>query len=152
MNAKFAAFDLETRELIDNEKKGLEKGRLGVTCIGLMLSGQQSPEVWYDKDVNEHIANQMSRSHLSEFVDRLKSLVDDGFMVTTWNGLGFDFRVLAAESGRILDCHELAKGHVDMMFNIFCNKGWPVAISQVASEMGLKGKTRGMDGRSHGAE
>ena len=143
---KFAAFDLETRELVDNDKQGLEKGALGVTCIGLMLSGQQSPEMWYGKEPNEQIASQMSRGLLSRFVDRLKTLLDDGFTIATWNGLNFDFRVLAAESGRFEDCRMLATRHVDMMFNIFCEKGWPVGIAQVASGMGLRGKTKGMDG------
>ena len=147
VKAKFAALDLETRELIDNDKQGLEKGSLGITCIGLLLSGQQSPEMWYGKGPNEQIAGQMTRDQLSDFVDRLKFLVDDGFTIATWNGLSFDFRVLAAESGRFEDCRALAKGHVDMMFNIFCEKGWPVGIAQVASGMGLKGKTQGMDGR-----
>ncbi|MYH71336.1 MAG: hypothetical protein F4153_01955 [Acidimicrobiia bacterium] len=144
--ARFAAFDLETRELIDNKRHGLEKGALGVTCIGLMLTGQHTAEMWYGNEPNEQIASQMSRDQLSKFVDRLKSLADDGFTIATWNGLSFDFRVLAAESGRYEDCRALALRHVDMMFNIFCEKGWPVGIAQVASGMGLRGKTQGMDG------
>ena len=146
VKAKFAAFDLETRRLVDNKKMGLEKGKLGVTCIGLMLSGQQSPEMWFGEETDGQIADQMSRDHLNHFVDRLMTLSDDGFTIMSWNGLNFDFRVLAAESGRVQDCQSLAIDHVDMMFNIFCDKGWPVAITQVASGMGLKGKTLGMDG------
>lgn len=147
MTPKFAALDLETRHLLDNDKHGLEKGLLGITCIGLMLSGQQSPDVWFGKEANGQIADQMSKGDLCNFVDHLKSLSDDRFTIVTWNGMNFDFRVLAAESERVQDCRLLAMAHVDMMYNIFCEKGWPVAIAQVASGMGVTGKTQGMDGR-----
>ena len=143
---KFAAFDLETCNLIDDNMPGLERGALGIACISLMLSGEQAPEIWCKRDTDGRIADQLSPDHLCKFVDRLKSLVSDGFTIVTWNGLGFDFRVLAAESQRLQDCQTLAINHVDMMYNIFCEKGWPVGIAQVASEMGLKGKTQDMNG------
>ena len=40
--------------------------------------------------------------------------------------------MLAEESGSGDPCRELALGHVDMMFHIFCEKGFPVSLEKAA--------------------
>jgi hypothetical protein len=65
----------------------------------------------------------------------------------TWNGLGFDLDVLAEESGSRDLRKELAKNHVDMMFHVFCEKGFPVGIAKAAEALKIPGKPPGMTGQ-----
>ena len=44
------------------------------------------------------------------------------------------------------DCMELAMGHIDMMFHVYCLKGFPIGLDSVAQGMGLQGKPPGMHG------
>ena len=77
---------------------------------------------------------------------RLVALTDMGYTLVTWNGLGFDFDVLAEESGRLDDCVRLANEHVDMMVHLFCVKGYPVGLAAAAEYVGIAGKFEGMSG------
>ena len=73
-------------------------------------------------------------------------MAEDGFTILTWNGLGFDFDILAEESATVTSCHACALAHVDMMFHIVCSLGYPVALDKGAQGMGLPGKPAGMTG------
>lgn len=69
-----------------------------------------------------------------------------GTKFVTWNGQ-FDFHTLAEESGMWEECAKLAVDHhIDLMFDVFCNKGWRVSLASALSGMGLQGKAEGMDG------
>ncbi len=72
--------------------------------------------------------------------------MDQGYTLLTWNGLGFDFDVLAEESEMQAECRQLAVRHVDMMFHVFCELGYPIGLAAAARGMGTTGKTEGMDG------
>jgi hypothetical protein len=52
--------------------------------------------------------------------------------VVTWNGVGFDFDVLAAEAQMLAECRALALAYVDIMFNVVCRLGYGVAESTPA--------------------
>jgi hypothetical protein len=45
------------------------------------------------------------------------------YTIVTWNGTGFDFDILAEESGMLAECKGLAVNHVDMMFHVLCRLG-----------------------------
>ena len=88
----------------------------------------------------------MTRAQAGQLVDHLQAAVRSGLTLLTWNGLGFDFDILAEESGRLADCAALAMAHVDMMFNLFCLRGHGLALDKAAQGMGLPGKLPGMSG------
>ncbi len=90
----------------------------------------------------------MSQQDVTEMVHYLTTMADAGHTTLTWNGLGFDFDILAEESGMRAECKRLAfdLAHVDMMFHVFCQLGYPVGLDRAAKGMGLAGKTQGMDG------
>jgi hypothetical protein len=89
----------------------------------------------------------MSRQDVLAFVRYLRGQAEAGFVPLTWNGLSFDFDVLAEESGDPSECKALAMSHVDMMFHFFCSKGFPVALDKVAMGMNLPGKSKGVSGK-----
>jgi hypothetical protein len=73
-------------------------------------------------------------------LDELGAADDRGDTIVTWNGAGFDFRLLADETGRQADCARLARRSVDMMFQILCDRGHPLALDSALSGMGLASK------------
>ena len=88
----------------------------------------------------------MNPAEAQELVKYLQTQVEEGGKILTWNGLGFDFDILAEESGMVQECSELARGHIDMMFHVFCLKGYPLGLDKAAKGMGLSGKTPGVTG------
>jgi hypothetical protein len=72
--------------------------------------------------------------------------VERGYTVATWNGVGFDFDILAEESGMLTQCRRLALDHVDPMFHILCELGFGVSLQAAARGMKLAGKPEGMNG------
>jgi hypothetical protein len=53
---------------------------------------------------------------------------------------------LAEESGARDECKQLALAHVDLMFHVFCDRGFPVALDKAAQALGVPGKPQGMSG------
>jgi hypothetical protein len=111
-----------------------------------LASDTGQPLLWYGKTRDELPEKRMSQEDAKGLVQYLLKMAADGFRILTWNGLGFDFDILAEESGAASSCRECALGHVDMMFHVFCSLGYPVALDKAAQGMGLPGKPPGMSG------
>jgi hypothetical protein len=88
----------------------------------------------------------MSPGEARALVEDLRALVDSGYTLLTWNGLGFDFDVLAEESGMVRECAELAVHHVDALFHAVCVLGYPVSLQKASEGMNLPGKLETMSG------
>ena len=88
----------------------------------------------------------MSCEDAQQLVQHLVQMASEGYRILTWNGLGFDFDILAEESSATAACKERALGHVDMMFHAFCFLGFPIGLDKAAQGMGLPGKPAGMSG------
>ena len=144
---KYAAFDIETGADIPEGEEWQDHRPLGVTCAALYAPELGEPLTWYGNDQGGEIADRMSRDELALMVRQLDLLQSHrGFTIVTWNGTGFDFDVLAEESGLRDECRRIALGHIDMMFHFFCKKGYPLGLDAAAQGMGVEGKTEGMDG------
>lgn len=76
----------------------------------------------------------------------MEKQVECGYTIVTWNGLSFDFDVLAEESGMIEKCRTLAINHVDMMFHALCRLGHGISLDSAAKGMDLLGKNEDMTG------
>ena len=104
---------------------------------------------WHaSSSTNERLSSgkAMSKQEVAQFVYYLQYMKKEGFTILTWNGLGFDFPILAEESGLHEECKELAVDHIDLMFHIFCALGHYLGLNTAAKGQGLEGKTEGMDG------
>lgn len=146
MVAKYVAFDIETAKDIPGRDFDWRPHRpLGITCIASMSSACNEPRIWCSSTDGTPSA-QMSCKDLVGFVEYLESLVAAGYQPLTWNGLGFDYEVLAEESQLIDCCRRQALSHVDMMFHVVCEKGFPVSLANAAAGMGPAGKLQEIDG------
>lgn len=147
MARKYLAFDIETAKSVPGTDFNWKKHRpLGISCIASHSIDCADPKVWYSKTVAGLPAPQMSHADVVEFIRHLANCEREGFTLLSWNGLAFDFDILAEESGEPDTCGRLARAHVDMMFHIVCEKGFPIALRNAASGLGLPGKLAGVEG------
>ena len=137
MATSFVAFDLETAKILPPQVDDLLAHRpLGIACAAAVASGEAELLTWHGVQDGRPSAR-MSRAEVCSMIEQLKSLVDEGHTLLTWNGLRFDFDVLAEESGLPNECAELALGHVDMMFHAVCQLGHRLSLGKAAEGLGL---------------
>ena len=147
MTRRFLAFDLETAKDIPGDDFNWRPHRpLGITCAATLTSDGGELRHWSTAATQAKHAPRMSRADVLGLVRFLEARSAEGYAILTWNGLGFDFDILAEESGAIPRCRALALSHVDMMFHIFCVKGFRVGLSKAAEGMSVPGKPAGMSG------
>ena len=144
---RFLAFDVETAKIVPAGIRDLLAHRpLGIACAAAVAADSQEPKLWHGRDAAGAPAGQMTREEAIGLVIDLAAFVERGYTIVTWNGLGFDFDVLAEESGQADACRSLAEHHVDMLFHILCIKGFLVSLQKAADGMKLPGKTQGVSG------
>ncbi len=147
MTNKFLAFDLETATDVPGVDFNWRPHRpLGISCAATFSTECPAPRLWHGGQGQGTPTARMERQEAAALVQYLIDMVAAGFTVVTWNGLAFDYDILAEESGRIADCKQLAMQQIDMMFHIFCIKGFPIALDKAAQGAGIAGKTEGMSG------
>jgi hypothetical protein len=147
MTRKYLAFDVETAKDVPGTDFNWQAHRpLGISCAAALPCDTRQPIVWHGRQPDGSTANQMSKTECAQLVDKLSELVSREYTLLTWNGLGFDLDVLAEESGKYDQCRQLATNHVDMMFHVFCDRGFPVALDKAAQALRIPGKPTGMSG------
>jgi len=146
MSRKYLAFDIETAKILPEVVGDLLAHRpLGICCVATLSADEDEPQCLYSVESDGTPSPQMTRAELSTFVDFLIEKTQAGYTIVTHNGLGFDFNILAEESNRWEDCKQLALNHVDMMFHLFCVKGFGVGLNAAAKSLGLS-KPTNVDG------
>lgn len=143
---KYLAFDIETAKEWPNGADWRSYRPVGISCAATLPSDAETPRLWHGLTDDDCPAKRMSKPEAAELVEYLTAMAADGYAILTWNGLSFDFDILAEESGMTDQCMRLAHGHVDMMFHVFCELGYPVGLDAAAKGMGLPGKPAGMSG------
>ncbi len=133
---KLASFDLEIeKELPDNFDRWEDFAPLGITCAAVALSN--SKEVTYWSGIPR-----LSKEQCIKLVHDLQDIVNEGYSLLAWNGAGFDFHVLAQESGLYEECGELALNHIDMMLLVTFEKGWYLSLQKALTGARLEGKLK----------
>lgn len=147
MNRKYLAFDIETAKDVPGEDFNWKPHRpLGICCAAALPSDAKEPMVWHGKNPDGTPGPRLSGSDAAHMVQELVRLVEDGYTLLTWNGLGFDFDILSEESDCRDQCRELALNQIDMMFHVFCDRGFPVGLDKAAQALSIPGKPPGMSG------
>jgi hypothetical protein len=144
---QYIAFDLEiAKELPDGADNWKDYRPLGITCAAT-VDDLGETRVWH--------GNYSPKMDAWEVEQLLQFLESAGKPVVTWNGLGFDFDVMAEETSFIASARAaavqervkaLALSHIDVAFQMLCEKGFMCGLNSAAKGMGLSGKTEGMSG------
>lgn len=140
--SKYVAFDLEIFNIIPEGETDWHKHRpLGISCAAL-YDGAETDLMYNRADKSQP----MTPYQCSKLIELMIWYTEQDYQIVSWNGCGFDFDILAEESGMYKECAALALNHIDMMFHFFCVKGFPIGLDAAAKGLGLAGKTEGMDG------
>jgi hypothetical protein len=150
MDRRVVAFDLEIEVQIPEDADDWAPFRpYGITCAATLISDEKL-RLWHGpRSSNGIYAPRMAPEEVRVLARYLYDLYTDGYLPLTWNGLGFDFDVLAEESSSdetTTLCRELALNHIDIAFAMFCAKGFMVSLGKAATGMGLSGKLDGITG------
>lgn len=142
---KYLAFDIEiAKEIPEGETDWKAHRPLGITCAAAASSDGGLWNWWAHDDMGK-FTGKMSQSQCHQLVEDLYEMSTE-YTILTWNGLGFDFDMLAEEGNHFGLCKKLVLNHVDMMFHFFAAKGFPLSLDVAAKGMGLPGKPEGMTG------
>ena len=147
MSRKFLSFDVETAKQFPGDFSDWRKHRpLGICCAATVAGDTGKLQSWHGVNDDGQPAGSMNATEVGALVNHLLEMSRQGYAIATWNGLQFDFDVLAEESELWDQCRELARRHVDMMFQVVCQLGHVLSLDAAAKGMGLRGKTEGMSG------
>ena len=116
---------------------------LGIS-VAATLTETGELRLWHGGPL-EAPAPQMSQEDAAELLSYLHSEQSAGRRVVTWNGLGFDFDVLAEESAQHALTVEVALEHIDIMFTLYCDLGFLLSLQAAAEGCGAS-KMEGMSG------
>lgn len=140
---KWCAFDIETRDKAPEDPAA--SYALGVTCVGIAVSDPGMPPVSF-----RGMGSTMTPVEVCGIAHELWAYGQSGYHIASVNGLGFDFRVLAAECQDLAifdNLKELALAHRDPAFQMLCRHGFMVGLDALAVGLELaERKTGDMDG------
>jgi hypothetical protein len=128
---RLASFDLEIAKEVEGDDWQSQRP-LGISCAATRTS-DGTTKFYQDE-------NQLTQLDATQLVFDLLDLVKDGYLITTVNGLGFDFSILAEESGMVEACSHLARNNCDLMLMSLCHFGWPVGLQALSEGAGIAGK------------
>ena len=139
----FVAFDVEIAKPVPDGPDILVH-RPGIACAAIAREGDERASILFDPDVSPEMfdpaAKTMTREGALRILGALEEAAGRGDRVVTWNGAGFDFRLLADETGRHTDCVRLVMKSVDMMFQVLCDRGHPLSLDAALKGAGLPPK------------
>ena len=118
---KLISFDIEISKILPEFTGNLfDYSPLGISCAAV---AHDEVKFW------QGVPN-LSKEENQNMVRELMAYANDGYTFVTWNGCGFDFRLLAEESGMVEECGELALNHVDLMLLVTFKKGWFLGLNK----------------------
>ena len=139
----YVALDIETTGLWDTDRDEAPDVLCAVTMViervgpGMLRC---APAMHWSGAAGEP----MQQAAIDGLVRYLARESKQGRPSLTWNGAGFDFRVLCARCSHGVvreQCMAATKAHVDPMFTFFCTQGFPVALDSVAHAAGTMRKS-----------
>ena len=152
---KYCAFDIEiSKPVVGDDWKSQRP--LGISCAATLTS-DGVVDLWsgegFDSQSYERslcpIPNKMSPVEVQYLVSYLLEKQESGYTVLTWNGLGFDFDVLAEECENASYAHDVANiamNHIDIGFQMLTEMGYMIGLGTCAKGLGVGSKTEGMHG------
>ncbi len=141
------AFDLETSNILPDGSNWHDHRPLGISCAAAVTD--TSSKLWHGGEWSDGRYGSMTATQVNKIVGWLWEQRHTHNIVT-WNGLAFDFCVLAdnvstAKLRRA--CAILAlRHHIDMAFAMLCSKGYMIGLEAAAKGLKVAGKMEGMSG------
>ncbi len=144
---RYVSFDIESAKMLPEGVSDILAYRpLGISCAAAAMSDTGETIVWSGRTASGGYSGRMSRTEAAAMVGDLIAFTNVGYTLVTWNGTGFDFDILAEESGMHAECASLSVKHIDMLFHAVCVLGHPVSLQKATEGMEIEGKLAAMSG------
>jgi len=148
---KIVAFDLEITRGFGHGEDWVPLLPLGISCAGTHKSTEEDARVWHGLAPFDgaDYPESLSVEGCTTLAEYLVMAHNDGYRVVTWNGAGFDFRVLRAEleDPKLQEALiTVLRDHYDLAFQLFASRGFLKSLDDVAKDMGLPGKPEEVHG------
>lgn len=133
---KLASFDIEIAAVLP---QGLtdwaEHPDLGISCAAVAFDDREEVRMWSG-------VPRLDRGACRRMAQELIELSDAGYRIATWNGCGFDFRLVAQESGMVMEMASLAMEHFDLMLMVTFARGHYLGLQKALEGAGMAGKLK----------
>lgn len=83
---------------------------------------------------------EMTLDTANKMMNSLMEWQSKGHNIVAWNGLNFDFRVMAALTGNVERETQIAMNSIDPMFYMVCYKGHRLGLDATCQGMNIQGK------------
>jgi len=142
---KVNSWDMETAKVLPQRARLENHMPLGITTAASLLTEQDTPYVWWAGMSTPsldgvHYADKMSTDEVKMMVLRIADRYLEGYIPMTWNGVGFEWRDIAHETGWWQECKVMSYLHLDLMFHLLKLCGYFVSQDRAMRGMGLPGK------------
>ncbi len=128
---KYQSYDIEiVNEFPEGEQPDL---RTTIPSVAAICTNYENCQFFYDDPY-------MTKKTAQRLVEVMSDNLDNGIIPLTWNGLSFDFQLLAYYSDLLEQCGKLALNHVDMMFLVVAHKGFYLSLNKALVGANIQGK------------
>ncbi|MBD3260105.1 MAG: hypothetical protein GF334_00210 [Candidatus Altiarchaeales archaeon] len=132
--------EIDSSKYFDGPEKP-DYREMGITCAAAISTDGQPTELFWAGQSAGVFNPKMAEAELIEMAEYLLVRYQAGYSILTWNGLSFDFRLLAELLPSYKpDIETMALGSVDLMFQFFCQRGFFLGLDAACRGMGLAGK------------
>jgi len=131
------SFDIELADVLDlapGEDLN-SKGPFRIACAAAHDGARVTH--WYGRDAGGNPAPHMSPGDVRAVLVALRAAQEAGTRLFAWNGLAFDLRWMGAAAQDMALARTIALDLVDPLFQLFVERGFPVALEKVAQGFGL---------------
>lgn len=129
---KWASFELRTNQRFTPAPEPPE-GAAQLLCATIAINDDDRIESFnFNAD---GIDDTMDPATCIGMLQILQRLLETGYTLVSWNGLGHDLPSLAHSTEKYEACREIALAHHDLMFQFHCYAGFPVSLRNAAQGM-----------------
>lgn len=141
------AFDMEIFKVFehDPEKDGpldlWSHSPLGISVAAFNDGSEETTFVY------SGFGQEMGQRQAITMLDWMCEQHEQGHRFVSFNGLGFDFRLLAEVTGDWERCAKLAVNHYDIMWSFFTQLGFSIGLDNLCKTAGLGQKPEDVNGK-----
>ena len=153
MDANIIGWDLEIARPFPTDGSTWQGRGLGVSCAVAYHLASGRSKVWRAGILDSH-DSQMRPGVCLDLLSHLALWQEQGYIIASWNGLGFDYPFLieaavpAGDDARkwVEEARKAALNHTDPGFLMVCQRGFMIGLEACAEALSLPGKTEGFSG------
>lgn len=132
---RFIAWDIETAEIVPEGAVWEDYRPYGISCAATLVMPENQMAIWVSTGgENLRLAPKLTTGRCVEMFRHLVDFQAQGYPVVSWNGVGFDFDVLAEEMPAVFfeSVVALAWDSYDPGFQMACELGYMCGLGKAA--------------------